>query len=293
MNKHFLVTISNDTDNLKGVEFISSFFKKKSEHRLTLLHICRLDANDMNSALMEMWDQPDSKVKGRLTVGARKAIDRSTEMLSSSRMTVDEIITKTVAERYGKVRDILTEGQEGLYDAIILGKRASYALQWFFERAADETAQSIINDSCFTTPVWICPEVEPDRKDVLVCVDGSENSYRTVDHVGFILSKQDQHSITMVHVKTGSGPPSHEIFARAEKVLADHQITDERIETVSTWGFSVSGTILGILDRHRHAAVAVGRHGADPGLLKNLNLAGNTTASLIRKIEHAALWCCP
>ncbi len=77
MNKHFLVTISNEIENLSGVEFLCSFFKKESEHNLTLLHICRLDANDMNASLMEMWEKPDDKIKGRLTFGARKAIDKS------------------------------------------------------------------------------------------------------------------------------------------------------------------------------------------------------------------------
>lgn len=293
MNKHFLVTISNDIENLSGVEFLCSFFKKESEHNLTLLHIYRLDATDMKANLMDMWEKPDDKIKGSLTIGARKAIDKSTQLISTSRMSIDKMETKTVGERFGKVRDILSEGAEGLYDAIILGKRASYALQWLFDRPADEIAQSILKDSNFTTPVWICPKTEVNRKNVLLCVDGSDNSFRAVDHVGFILSRQDQHAVTLVHVKDGTGPESHQIFSRAEKLLHHHKISDKRIETVSTWGFSVTGTIQGILDRHHHAAVAVGLHGNESGVLREFNLAGDTTSKLISKIENASIWCCP
>lgn len=293
MKKHFLVTLSNDIDNLSAVEFLCSFFKKESEHQLTLLHICRLDSNDMSSALMEMWEKPDDRVKGRLTVGARKAIDKSMQMLAESRMSVDEMVAKTVAERFGKVRDILLEGEQGFYDALILGKRASYALQWLIERPVDEIAQSIIKDSRFTIPLWVCPQIEVDRKNVLLCLDGSENSYRAADHAGYILRPQDQHKITLLHVKTGTGADSQEIFSRAENILHEHKISDERIESFSTWGFSVPGTVLGLLNRHRYAAVALGLHGQQEGFLKDFNLAGDTTSTLINKIENTTIWCCP
>ena len=293
MNKHFLVTISNDDTSLKGVEFLCSFFKEGSGHQLTILHICRLDSNDMNSALMEMWDQKDDKIQGKLTVGAKKAIDRANTLLSAAQMSIDQIVTKTVAERFGKVRDIAEEGSRGLYDAIVLGKRASYTLQWLFERPADEIAQSMIKESCFSIPLWICPEIEDNRKNVLLCVDGSENSFRAVDHAGFILSTQDQHAITILHVKSATGPKSHTIFPRAEAILASHNIDDKRIETVSTWGFSIPGTILGLLDRHHYAVVALGLHGQQEGMLKEYHLAGKTASTLIAKIEGAALWCCP
>lgn len=293
MNKHFLVTISSETEYLYGIKFICSFFKKESEHKLTLLHIYRQNANDMSASLMEMWERPDEHVKGKLTVGARLAIDKSKKLLEQSKMSVDQMFTKTVAEQFGTVKDILHEGSQGLYDAIVLGKRASYTLQWLFERPADEIAQSIIKDATFTTPIWVCPEINNDRKDVLICLDGSENSFRAVDHAGFVLSKQDQHNITLFHVKKNSGISSHEIFPRAEQILNDHGVVDQRIQTVSTWGLSVTGTIQGILDRHRYAAVAIGLRGGQEETLKERQLAGTTTSTLIRKVENTSIWCCP
>ena len=293
MNKHFLVTVSDDYEHLTGVEFVCSFFKQLSEHQITLLHISRLDAKDMNQSLMKMWDKPDDKVNGRLTIGARKALEKSTEILSNSKMSVDQMITKTFPERYGKIKDILTEATTGLYDAIVLGKRASYTLQWFFERPAEETALKIIQDSSLTSPLWICPETEIGRKNVLVCVDGSEGSYRAVDHVGYILSLQDQHKITLFHVENGAGLDSKKIFTKSTRILHGHNIVDERITTDTTWGLNVAGTINSYAESNGVAAIAVGLEGVDEGILKRMHLAGGTTASLIEKAEKISLWCCP
>ena len=293
MNKHFLVTVSNDYQHLTGVEFICSFFKQLSEHQITLLHICRLDANDMNKTLLEMWDSPDERVSGRPTIGAKKALNNATKLLSNSKMSVDQMITKTSPERYGKIKDILSEGTSGLYDAIILGKRASYALQWIFERPADETAKTIIRDSSLSCPLWVCPEPEIGRKNVLLCLDGSEGSYRAVDHAGYVLSRQDQHRITLFHVENGVGLDTSEIFKKATEILHNHQINDERIHTHTTWGINVAGTISGYAEKSGFAAIAVGLEGGDQGILKRINLAGGTTSSLIERTENISLWCCP
>lgn len=293
MNKHFLATISNDYDQLTGLEFVCSFFKNLSEHQITLLHICLLDDSNQNKALMEMWDNPDERVKGCLTVGARKAFDKAIEMLSYSNMSVDSMITKTFAERYGKIKDILQEGTTGLYDAIILGKRASYTLQWLFERPADEIAKAIIQDSSLRAPLWICPLPEAGRKNVLVCVDGSEASYRAVDHVGYILSLQDQHKITLFIVDNGVGLDTSEIFKKSIKILTDHKISQERIRTHMNIGVNVAGTIMNYAEKNSFAAIAVGLHGVNKGFLKSINLAGGTTVSLIERAEKVSLWCCP
>lgn len=293
MKKHFLVTVSNHYTELTGVNFICRFFKELSEHQITLFHICRLDDISPSSTLLEMWENPDERLTGRPTIGAQKALEKASAMLSRTHMSVDQMITKTFSEHYGKIKDILNEASSGLYDAIILGKRASYTLQWFFERPADETAKSIIQDSSLTTPLWICPASEENRKNVLICLDGSESSYRAVDHVGFILKNQEQHSITLFHVESGGSTNPAELFKRAKTILNEHQLSTERINTLTSRGLSIPATILRQADKGNFAAIAVGLEGAGQGLLKQIKLAGSTTAALIEEIENIALWCCP
>ena len=84
MKKNYWLRWVNDYERLTGVEFICSFFKKLSEHEITLLHNYRRDASDMNKAPMDLWPNPDDKVEGILTVGARKALDKASALLSQS-----------------------------------------------------------------------------------------------------------------------------------------------------------------------------------------------------------------
>ena len=293
MKKHFLVTISNDPNILYGVRFICSFFSQRSDHQVTLLHVCIRDGKNMAHTVSQMWDGPDESIESQLTAQAKQSINKARELLNQHMMSVDQVMLKTCAERYGKVKDILTEGAKGCYDAIILGQRASYALQWMVERPADETAQAIIKDSCCTTPLWICPEPFPGRKDVLICLDGSENSFRAVDHVGFIVARQEHQQITLLHVATGDSAKTPEIFTRAEAILHGHGIDSKRISQSTTWGVTAAGAILAEQEKGGYAVVAVGLYGDKQGLAQNLNLAGSTTAKLISKIEKASLWCCP
>ena len=82
MEKQFLVTISNDVDNLFGVKFICSFFNKESEHRVTLFHICRRDSNDMTKTLMANWEGPIDDIQGHLTAGVRSSLKKAKDLLS-------------------------------------------------------------------------------------------------------------------------------------------------------------------------------------------------------------------
>ncbi len=293
MKKHFLVTVSNDIEHLFGVRFLCSFFNTMGKHQVTLLHICRTDDNAMAKTLNQMWKGPNEGIEGQVTVQARRSIFKAKELLIRHEMAIEHMMTKTCAERYGKVKDILGEGSRGFYDAIVLGRRASYALQWMFERPADETIQAIVRDSGCTTPLWICPEPEPGRKNLLLCLDGSENAFRALDHVGYILTGQEQHSVTLFQATSGTDGKADEVFQRAETLLHAHQIAQSRIRRKTSWGLSVAGTILDELEKGGYAAVAMGLRGEKQEREKSMGLSGGTTAKLISKMEKAALWVCP
>ena len=290
MEKHFLATISSEADHLFGVRFICSFFKQMSENRVTLLHICRLD--DEKKVLASMWDSPDDSNTGLIPPGAQKSIQKAKRLLNDYKMPVSQVLAKSVAEKYGKVKDILTESARGHYDAIVLGRRVSYALQWMFERPADETFQAMIREHSCVSPLWICPDMDPGRKNVLLCIDGSENGYRAVDHVGYILSSQDQHKIILLHVENSVGTECVEYFRRAGEILHGHCINAKRITQKVIWNSSVSGAILSEIKNGDFAAVAIGMGGQRKGK-GNARIASTTTAKLLSKLEKTSLWCCP
>lgn len=294
MKLHFLVNISSDTENLYGVRFFSSFFKNSKECDITLFHIARLDSKDSSESLMEMWKGPGDSVIGQLTKGAHKALSRARRNLQNNSVTISKMKTKTVQERFGKVKDILCEGNEGLYDAMILGRRATFALQWIYDRPGSEIPLALLQETSLSCPLWICSEPEKGRKNVLLCVDSSDNSMRATDHVGYILSHAPEHKVTVFHVATSPDEKSQKTMDKAVNILRSHNIEDDRIEQKTSWGLSVSGAILAEKNSGRYAAVAIGLRGNHQGgLLNNIGLNGGTAAALVSKISKAALWICP
>ncbi len=293
MNLHFLINISSDTENLYGVRFFNSFFEDSGSCNVTLFHISRLDSSDGSQSLMKMWEGPgEENINGDLTVGAKKALDKARRYLEGNQVVIEQVKTKTVRERYGKVRDILSEGRQGLYDAIILGRRATYALQWLYERPGDEIAQALIQETSLNCPLWICSEPEEGRKNVLLCVDGSEESLRAADHVGYILSRARQHGATVFHVTSSPKADAGKILDQAADVLLSHGVAEERIQRKSSWGMSTANTILAEKNSGLYAAVAIGLH-AHKETKGILGQQGGITSNLVKKISKAALWCCP
>lgn len=290
MGKKFLATISNEADHLFGVRFICTFFNRMSENRVTLLHICKIDSS--KRTVTSIWDKPGEDTPGPIPLEAKKSIQNAQKLLSRYNVPVDHILTKTVAEKYGKVKDIIIESAKGYYDAIALGRRVSYTLQWIFERPSDETFQAMIKEHSCVSPLWICPDVDPGRKNVLLCIDGSENGFRAVDHVGYILSSQSQHKITLLHVENSVGTECVKFFERAVTILKSHNIGAKRINQTVIWGLSISGTILGEVKKGKYAVVALGMGGHEKRK-GSCSMAGTTTAKLIRKLEKTSLWCCP
>ncbi len=293
MKFHFLVTISNDVRHLFGLRFICSFFNDLTDdYQITLFHVSSSDRNDMNRALGNMWKRPGRDVDFQLTAGARNAINSSRDLLLNRQMPNERILTKTYAEHYGKTDDILKEGETGLYDAIILGRRASYALQWMFENPADETAQTIVKN-LYSIPVWICPELEAERKNVLLCLDGSQNSLRAADHVGYIIAAETHQSVTLFHVASPDSTASADVFADAEGILLKHGVDSNRLRRNSVRGRNIAATIQAEVNRGKYAAVAVGFHGEREQSAEREKIGGSTITTLISNMEKAAIWCCP
>jgi hypothetical protein len=174
----------------------------------------------------------------------------------------------------------------------MLGRRASYALQWLFERPVDETYRAMMKDSACATPMWICPDIDPGRKNILVCIDGSESGYRAVDHVGYVLSGDDRHEITIFTVQNSVNVKNVKVFDRAVAILLDHKIPAKRINCSTAWGSSASSTILEEARKGKFAAIAVGMGKKKQRGTSGITI-GTTTAKLLHKVERASLWCCP
>jgi nucleotide-binding universal stress UspA family protein len=288
MEKHLLVTVSNEYQTSQSLRFVHNFFTNRENLKLTLFYVVprkpdwRLDPIDLAS-------NPEAIVhveQDKAAYGV-PAMEKAKEWLYSMGFAKEQVAVKYSQGKLGTVKEIVRESEEGLYDAAVLGRRG---LSWFEEMVTDSVSHRILWES-LTFPIWICRNPERGRKNVLVCVDGSDECMRVADHVGFMVRHDPGHTITLLHVCTDERCVDAElIFGRALAEIKANGVPDERITVKVLTSANPARTILAEAEAGKYAAVAIGRTSHRPSSLEHV--FATTSLKILRGIEHASLWLC-
>jgi len=281
VEKHLLLTVSDDTSCLYGARFVSNFFTMKSSLHLTLFYVAPPSSNPDAGRLpgTAPWGP---KVSRSTLNQAEQALSGARDILCARGFSEEQVRTKLTVRSLGTVKDIIREAQKGCYDAVILGRRG-YAL---FENLLSSSVSRQILDHPIDFPVWICRQINPDRRHVLLCTDGSEPSLRMADHVGYMLNEDPDHRIILLHVAPHRAAVESQVLETAEKMLLEHQLPPERIEKRLAVARNVSEAILAEAKTANCAVVAVGRGGTGgKGWL-----SGSCSSRLLKELDEGALW---
>ncbi|WP_300154618.1 universal stress protein [Solidesulfovibrio sp.] len=288
MDKHLLVAVSDEFHTSQSLRFVHHFFTARESLKLTLFYVVprrpdwRLDPINLEAnpeAIVHI--EEDKAVHGV------PAMEKAKQWLYDMGFARDQVQVKFSKGKLGTVKEIIKESEEGLYDAAVLGRRG---LSWFEEMVTDSVSHRILWEQ-LTFPIWICRNPEKDRRNVLVCVDGSEECMRVADHVGYILRNEPGHDVTLLHVCADDRCiDAEEIFGRALAEIKGNDIEDERISIKVLTSSNPAKTILHEAQARRYAAVAIGRTSHRPSTLKHI--FATTSLKILRGIEGAALWLC-
>ena len=282
MERHLLVTVSEKADNLFGVRFVGDFFAHKEEMKITLLYL-----TPRPPGVFEADRDAELQARKSETTG-RKALKEAKEELLHLGFMEEQVTSKIRARRLSKVSEIIQEGSGGKYDAVVLGRRG---LSWL-EHAFDESVTKGLFEQTWDFPLWLCRKPDPERKNVLSCVDGSEASQRMLDHVAFILRQAQNQDVTLLAV-AGKGNVGDEavedILTKSKALLIAGGVSTNRIQKKVISETSPGKAILKEASTERFAAVAVGRTGTGIGLLKKIFL-GTVSRTLFNELKGAALW---
>jgi nucleotide-binding universal stress UspA family protein len=286
MEKHLLVTVSDDPRMFYGLNFLTRFFTAKDNLRLTLLHIAAQTAavwpEEMNYESITHRDNclKETKEKGR------KALDEAEKMLLKGGFAKYQLDKKLIFGGFSRNKIILHEGEFGLYDAVVLGQRG-------YDKLRDLLDQSLSLDllrETFTFPLWICRLPKFGRKNVLLAVDGSEPSYRIADHAGFILSEEKNHDITLLHVlDPKAAEPRPEFFDKYRELVTRPGFPQSQIQTKTTISADIPKAILAEAETGQYAAVGLGRTGAGKGLTKKA-FFGSVSNNVFHNLTGAVMW---
>jgi nucleotide-binding universal stress UspA family protein len=286
MNKHLLVTISDDHTAHWGLKFVCAFFGSKADVRLTLFYTApqppAVWAEEKN---FESLRRSDASAEAIVAAGKR-AMEAARGLFLQGGFTPAQVDDKIITRNFSRIGDIIREGETGLYDAVVFGRRGILKLENFLDKSATEE----MLDAKFAFPVWICRDVDYARRGVLLCVDDSEAFRRIADHVGFILQGDDAHAVTLMRVVKKSDPQQPEaLFGEAMRTLQENGFPASRVSTRVEVSDDVPGAILREAERGRYAAVAVGRPMKRRGRLAEI-FATSVTMVLLRRLSGAALW---
>ena len=282
MERHLLVTVSEKHDNLFGVRFLGSFFEEKKGMKVTLLYLTPRPPGRFEKDMDTEQRIKKSEAKGN------KALRNAKSELLKTGFDEEQIKTKLRPARIGKVNEIIQEGSEGKYDAVVLGRRGLSRLEETF----DESVSSTLFDQEWGFPLWICRNPDTKRKDVLACVDGSDASHRMLDHVGFILGQAIHQNVTLLTISkkgTVGDKDADEVLHDSKKALMEHHIAAERIDYQVIPETNAGKAILKEASTRHFAAVAVGRTGKAMGFLKKV-FVGSVSRTLFQELEGASLW---
>jgi len=288
MEKQLLVACGDAYQTSQSLRFTYQFFTRRDDLKLTLFYVApRQPTWSLDPVSLEACPEAVECIERDKAVRGRPTLEKAREWLLSMGFAPQQVALKVSKGRLGTVKEIVKESEEGLYDAAVLGRRG---LSWFEEMVADSVSHRILWES-LTFPIWICRNPVRDRKNVLVCVDGSEECLRVADHVGYMVRQEPEHSITLLHVCTDADCADAEsIFGRALQELTENGIEDDRIRFKILTSRHPAKTILAEAARGKFAAVAIGRGSHKPSTLDSL--FATTSLKVMRGIEGAALWLC-
>jgi nucleotide-binding universal stress UspA family protein len=279
-----MVTVSEQQSALCGIRFVGYFFSNKDDLRLTLYYTAPRPAAVWDEERTHEKEEWAKKQAQQYEAKGRESLESAKRMLCQMGFHSESIETKIRFRKRSKVMEIVQEGEECLYDAVVLGRRG---LSWFEEIFSESTSKGLL-DTKVTFPIWFCRRPKEECKNVLICLDGSEASYRMVDHVGFILAPEKKHEVTLFTVNKGDAFSEDALKTMQAKALdhfRDNGFPEELVRTKTLKASNVAKTILREVEEGSFGTVAVGRTKSKPGFQ-----LGSVSSTLFRELEGAALW---
>jgi nucleotide-binding universal stress UspA family protein len=210
----------------------------------------------------------------------------------------------TQQKMMGICKDILDCAQQGLYDAILVGRRGLSRVQKTF---MGSTTAKLVEHSR-VIPVWVVDGDVTSMK-VMLAVDGSEASRRAVDHLSFMVGGNEKIHVTLFHVMPklsdycavnfdekendvgkiidrGAKRCIDHIYAYAQQRFKEAGIQDNQIELkVKKRAVNVGKAVLDYTRKQNFGTVVIGRRGIDHAFFM-----GSVSRYVLDKISNRSLW---
>ena len=308
MNYKILLCVDGTDESLAVVRYAADVLSAKT-CELTLLHVM----NTVPEALLDgetdaKWLEKIETIKAfeqkQMDFISRFTDECSTIFLNAG-FPRDRIGVQISRPKKGIARDIVAEAQKK-YDVLIIGRggKSNGTLT-----PLGGVAGKIISASLHPA-LWLVGHVQPEHKDILIGLDGSENSIKAVKHAGRMACESSRGICLCSAVRKVTLPfgeldgtvsddwgekASEEMaqaFASAEKLarvwLNKSDIQEERIKTlVVSDVVSRAMALIQAAEKSNCATIVVGKRGVSEVIDFPM---GRVTNKLIQMARAHALW---
>lgn len=236
---------------------------------------------------------------------AVRVLERAREHLLRHGLAEDRVEVKAHPRTSDSARDILFETEQGLYDAVVLGRRGlSKTQELFLGSVTNKVVQHAER-----TPVWVVGGRVTSHK-VLCAVDGSEGSLKAVDHLAFMLGGNPECKVDLLHVgaifadycpvdftrpdkegptavlDSGPEPCTPDFYRQALRLLKEGGLEEDQIEVLERPGRpGVVGAILEEVRAGGYGTVVLGRRGEGGS-----SFLGHVSDRVLNKGGEVAVW---
>ncbi len=246
-----------------------------------------------------------AELRERYQGQARQALEKAHHLLLRHGLEGEQIDSKAHPRTADIARDILFEAEQGLYDAVVLGRRGlSKAQELFLGSVTNQVAQHADR-----LPVWVVGGRVASLK-VLCAVDGSEGSLKAVDHLAFMLGGNPECKVDLLHVgaifadycpvdftrpdkegptavlDSGPEPCTPDFYRQALRLLKEGGLEEDQIEVLERPGRpGVVGAILEEVRAGGYGTVVLGRRGEGGS-----SFLGHVSDRVLNKGGEVAVW---
>jgi nucleotide-binding universal stress UspA family protein len=249
-----------------------------------------------------------NRVAARNAETAKGLLVKYKDLLVRAGAAESAIDLLTLPWQQGLAKDILDQAQQGLFDAILIGRRGISSLQQMFMGSV--SAQLIENSQLI--PVWLV-DGNVNSRLVMAAVDGSESALRAVDHMAFMLAGNPEAKVRFFHVvprlsdyceinfSQEAGDGLETLIAQSDKRCMDHFFSaalaklraagfqESQIETQTAAALvRVGETILKAARDGGFGTIVMGRRGMNKSFF-----GGKVSYTVSHKLSEAALWLVP
>jgi nucleotide-binding universal stress UspA family protein len=249
-----------------------------------------------------------NRVATRNAEAAQGLLAKYKDLLMRAGVAESAIEPVTLPRQQGLAKDILDYAQNGLFDAMLLGRRGISSMQQMFMGSV--SAHLIENSPVI--PVWLV-DGNVNSARVMAAVDGSESALRAVDHMAFMLSGNPEVTVRFFHVTPrlkdycelnfsqepteglealiaqGDKRCMDDFFSAALAKLRAAGFLESQIETqTATTLLSVGETILKAAREGGFGTIVMGRRGLNKSFF-----GGKVSYIVSQKLSDAALWLVP